>query len=197
MENNRDLALCGRIRVSQRRGQVATGEGVTSVAVGTPGLKYSWSKAQTWHHVAGRSPCGRVRRPLVSAKPQSQWRTQDIGRARAMQRPWETVTGVEWGWSKPGGQGVYRGWQHQRSKWFQPFRAQKIMNEHQMSDTELQNLNLHYFHLVLLWFTWSYGSVVWDRKICTLFFTSQEPIVKRLWDFKETLDFFLKKKLDF
>lgn len=41
MENNRDLALCGRIRVSQRRGQVATGEGVTSVAVGTPGLKDS------------------------------------------------------------------------------------------------------------------------------------------------------------
>lgn len=102
MENNRDLALCGRIRVSQRRGQVATGEGVTSVAMGTPGLKDSWSKAQTWHHVAGRSPCGRVRRPLVSAKPQSQWRTQDIGRARAMQRPWETVTGVEWGWPKPG-----------------------------------------------------------------------------------------------
>lgn len=123
----------------------------------------------------------------VTVKNPGYWKSQSY--AKTMR----DSDGVERGWPKPGGQGVYRGWQHQRSKWFQPFRAQKIMNEHQMSDTWATEFEVILFSsgfalvYLILWLG------VWDRKICNLFFTLQEPIVKRLWDFKETLDFFKKK----
>lgn len=83
----------------------------------------------------------------VTVKNPGYWKSQSY--AKTMRDSDRCGVGLTQAW----GQGVYRGWQHQRSKWFQPFRAQKIMNEHQMSDTELQNLKLYYFHLVLLWFT--------------------------------------------